>query len=81
MAFDQIWLIDNYPNHGCGSGPNMFSSDALALTLTLSVFLFFLLPLETLGSETVEVSESCEHLRTFLWCVSPTYCVFTVASF
>lgn len=80
MAFDQIWLIDKYPNHGCGSGPNMFSSDALALTLTLSVFLFFLLPLETLGSKTVEVSESYEHLRTFSWCVSPTYCVFTVAS-
>lgn len=45
VAFDQIWLIDEHPKQGCGAGPNIFSSDALALILTLSVFSFFPSPI------------------------------------
>lgn len=32
------WLIDEHPKQGCGAGPNIFSSDALALDRTLSAF-------------------------------------------
>lgn len=39
MAFDQILLIDEHPKKGCGTGPNIFSSDVVALDLSLSVFL------------------------------------------
>lgn len=39
MAYDQIWLIDEHPKEGYGAGPNIFSSDALALDLLLC-FLF-----------------------------------------
>lgn len=42
MVFNQILIIDEHPKDGCGAGPNIFSSDALALILSLCVFFFFL---------------------------------------
>lgn len=41
MVFDKILLIDEHPKDGCGAEPNMFSSDALALDLSLC---FLILP-------------------------------------
>lgn len=47
VAFDQIFLIDKHPREGYGTGPNIFTSDALALEL--SVFFFFRPLLEKLA--------------------------------
>lgn len=44
MVFNQILIIDEHPKDGCGAGPNIFSSDALALILSLC-FLFLPSPI------------------------------------
>lgn len=40
LEFDHICLTDEHPNQGYGAGPNIFSSDAVILSLFLSVLLF-----------------------------------------
>lgn len=47
MIFDQILLIDQRPKDGCGLGPDIFSSDALALERSLCVSLCLSLPSPT----------------------------------
>lgn len=77
VAFDQFFLIDKHPREGYGAGPNIFTSDALALEL--SVFFFFRPLLEKLAPKHEPCSrrtlwkdpEGYDVLWTFLWCFSP----------
>lgn len=57
MARDQIGLIDEHPKEGCGAGPNIFSSDALALDLTPSVFSLFPFPICNINT----VAQTVQH--------------------
>lgn len=72
------WLIDEHPKQGCGAGPNIFSSDALALDRTLSAFSLLPFPIWNINTvaqtvfnmKSVRVSRGSWPCKLFMVCVT-----------